>query len=169
MPNKGEDGYNKLYKVQPSLTHLSTKFKANFAPSRFISIDESMVAFKGRSKLKPIKRGIKVWAMACANTRYMVDSDVYQGKSENSENLALGEKVVVNLSKSLSAHGYCLYFDNFFPSFPLLQRLLDNKLLACGTFRSNRKQFPHDKLCPNKAISLGQFDFASSGDITVYK
>ncbi|KAG5862217.1 hypothetical protein JTB14_001592 [Gonioctena quinquepunctata] len=47
MPKKGEDGYNKLYKVQPLLTHLSTKFKANFAPSRFISIDESMVAFKG--------------------------------------------------------------------------------------------------------------------------
>lgn len=41
--------------------------------SRNLSIDESVIAFKGRSTMKqfmpmkPIKRGFKVWACCCAS------------------------------------------------------------------------------------------------------
>jgi hypothetical protein len=118
---------------------------------------------------KTYKKGNQVWGMTCANAGYMINFNVYQKKSENLDNLSLGEKVVVNLSAPLTEHGYYLYFDNFFSSFPIMQRLLDNNIFRCGTFRTNRKHFPHDKLCPNKTLSLGQFDFASSGDITGYK
>jgi len=57
---------NKLYKVQPLIDHLKIAFKnlCSFGPN--LSIDESMIKFKGRSSMKqfiptkPIKRGFKV-------------------------------------------------------------------------------------------------------------
>nr|CAI5857468.1 unnamed protein product [Callosobruchus analis] len=65
MPDRQCSNYDRLYKVRPLLDYLGNAFKQNFGPSQFISIDESMVGFKGRSTLKqymplkPIKRGFK--------------------------------------------------------------------------------------------------------------
>lgn len=88
MPLKGQFGYDKLYKVRPLFEQLNTTFHHAFNPSRCISIDESMVKFKGRSSLKqymplkPIKRGFKVWVAACANTGYCLSMSVYTGKEK---------------------------------------------------------------------------------------
>ncbi|KAG5868686.1 hypothetical protein JTB14_036596 [Gonioctena quinquepunctata] len=71
-PTKGDPNFDKLYKLKPMVTHLNQKFKEIFSPARQLSIDESMVGFKGRSSLKqympmkPTKRGFKIWVMACA-------------------------------------------------------------------------------------------------------
>ncbi|CAH1996242.1 unnamed protein product [Acanthoscelides obtectus] len=65
MPKKGEAGYDKLYKLRPLLTALSQNFERCINPTREVSIDESMIKYKGRSSLKqylpkkPIKRGYK--------------------------------------------------------------------------------------------------------------
>lgn len=52
MPMKGEAEFDRLYKIRPLITHLNTKFQSAFSPSRYLSIDESMVRFNGRSTLK---------------------------------------------------------------------------------------------------------------------
>lgn len=50
------------------------------------SIDEAMIAFKGRSSMKqyvpkkPVKRGFKVWVKADAVSGYVSEIDVYTGK-----------------------------------------------------------------------------------------
>ena len=59
------------------LNHLSDQFRTVCNPHREASIDEAMVAFKGRSSMKqymskkPIKRGFKVWVRADAVTGYV--------------------------------------------------------------------------------------------------
>ncbi|XP_025419597.1 piggyBac transposable element-derived protein 3-like [Sipha flava] len=75
-----------------------------------ISVDESMIKFKGRSSIKqynpmkPIKRGYNIWSMA-DQKGYMLAFKVYQGKEENVssefENYGLGERVVLELTKSV--------------------------------------------------------------------
>jgi hypothetical protein len=68
------------------INKLNEKFFSNFNPSRNIAIDESMVAFKGRTTLKqymplkPIKRGIKIWAAACSKTGYLLQFEAYVPK-----------------------------------------------------------------------------------------
>jgi hypothetical protein len=57
---------NKLYKVQPLIDHLKSVFKNLCYFGQNLSIDESMIKFKGRSSMKqyiptkPIPRGYKV-------------------------------------------------------------------------------------------------------------
>lgn len=121
MPVAGSPDFDKLYKIRPIVDHLKYKFLTAFAPSRYLSIDESMIGFKGRTSLKqympmkPIKRGFKVWAISCAETGYLLDFDIYQGKSAKHPNAdMLGESVVLNLTENFKNNGYCAFFDNFF-------------------------------------------------------
>ena len=72
QPQRGQQGFNKLYKIQPLLDLLLPSFKDCYTPSQFVSIDESMIAFKGRLSFlqylpkKPHKWGMKAWVLADA-------------------------------------------------------------------------------------------------------
>ena len=57
--NKNEDeipygtaGYNSLFKIQPALDIIKKTFSECYRPGKNMSIDEAMVAFKGRTHLK---------------------------------------------------------------------------------------------------------------------
>lgn len=117
MPSRDSLEFDKLYKLRPMIKHLSTVFPKIFSPSRFMLVDESMIAFTGRTTmkqympLKPIKRGFKVWVLACSVTGYMFAFDIYTGKASGGETtLGLGEKIVLLLTRALEGLGYCVFF-----------------------------------------------------------
>ncbi|XP_046391578.1 piggyBac transposable element-derived protein 4-like [Ischnura elegans] len=123
MPPRGSQNFDRLYKIRPLLNQLSETFPSAYSPSRFLSIDESMVAFKGRSTmkqympLKPIKRGFKVWLMCCAATGYLVSFDVYTGRDgDGCPAKGLGGKVVSKLIKGLEGLDSTGYKHSFSPA-----------------------------------------------------
>lgn len=166
-PKKGENNFDRLYKLRPLIDHLNKEFKLLFSPSRELSIDESMVGFKGRSSLKqympmkPVKRGFKIWVMTCARTGYMLSFKVYEGKEISHVEGTLGERTVLHMSEPYHSKGYALYFDNFFSTIELLSNLLQKNTFACGTFRTNRKHYPKDHLLNDNQLKLGESDFVA--------
>jgi len=62
--------FDKLFKVRPLINHLQTMYTSLECPSGHLSINESMIAFKGRTTMKqympmkPIKRSFEVWILA---------------------------------------------------------------------------------------------------------
>jgi hypothetical protein len=175
MPTRNSPKFDKLYKARPLILHLNSKFRESYGPSRNISVDESMVAFKGRSTLKqympmkPIKRGFKVWVAADSRTGYMLNFKVHEGKSKEGEEGTLGERTVVEMVRPYFDKGFCVYFTNYFTSFDLLSNLLLNKTFACGTLRENRKYYPKHLMKKDREMATGDSDFASSEDISVCK
>ena len=169
---------DKLYKIRPLLDHLNEKFIQSRQLSENLSIDESMILFKGRSTLKqynpmkPIKRGYKLWCLA-DDSGYIYKLDVYTGKNTSStdgasKKMGLGASVVLSLLTDIKKKNHKVYFDNFFSSIPLMETLQCKGILACGTIRSNRKDFP--TLAADKDLKRGDFDYRSTpGGITVYK
>lgn len=149
MPKKGSPGYDKLYKLRPLLNSMSSNFEKCMHPTVELSIDESMIKFKGRSSLKqylpkkPIKRGYKVWVLADKNG-YCQRFQIYTGKSDDSEK-SLGARVVKNLLDGLENKHHLVYFDNFFNSVELLEDLKKKNIHACGTVNSNRRLLPDFK------------------------
>ena len=78
----------------------------------------------------------------CAkNTGYLYQIDIYTGKKEKRE-VGLGESVVLQMAESLENKGIELYFDNFFNSPILLEKLKEKGIRACGTIRKNRAHMP---------------------------
>lgn len=67
LTNENKD---KLYKVRPFMENLNQAFSSLYYGTRQLSVDESMIRFKGRSSIKqynpmkPIKRGYKLWCLA---------------------------------------------------------------------------------------------------------
>ena len=46
------NGYSNFYKIQPIIDHFCEKFASIVEPETFLSVDEQIVTFKGKSKMK---------------------------------------------------------------------------------------------------------------------
>lgn len=82
--SKSDDNNNKLFRIKFVLDHLHKVYHEALDPEEYMSIDEMMIPFKGRSSLKnylpkkPKRWGYKVWARA-GTTGYLYCFEIYQG------------------------------------------------------------------------------------------
>lgn len=168
---------DKLFKLNPLIDYCTEKFSKSYYGTRELSIDESMIVFKGRSSMKqynpmkPIKRGYKIWCMSDQNG-YIKNFKIYQGKdeqvSDEFKHFGLGERIVLQLSKSEWNKNRCFIFDNYFTSIPLLEKLKLEGCLAYGTIRPNPKGLP--KLADDTKSKRGTYDYRISDlGISVFK
>ena len=141
---------DRLHKIRQFLTMIGEKYQALYHPHCQCAIDEAMVPYKGRSSLKqympqkPIKRGFKVWVRADSTNGYVSQFQVYTGKESSSTEKGLGSRVVKDLTATIQHRNHHVYCDNFFSSFQLFSDYLSVGIYACGTIRSNRKNFPSE-------------------------
>jgi hypothetical protein len=137
MPKKGEE-HDKLYKIRPLLEMLSKTYLKSNRPTKIQAIDEAMIRFKGRLKIKqhmplnPIKRGYKVWIRANSDG-YISQFGIYTGKVGQTTEKCLGSGFVKTLTTDLFGKFHEVYFDNYFTLLPLMHYLRMNGVCACGT------------------------------------
>ena len=86
QPPRESDDYDKLYKVRPLLDLVVSAFKNAYTPHQSLSVDESIIGFKGRlcwvqyMPNKPTKWGIKAWVLADSSNGYVSNFKLYTGK-----------------------------------------------------------------------------------------
>ncbi|GAB0095806.1 hypothetical protein DMENIID0001_112360 [Sergentomyia squamirostris] len=171
--NEKVDTTDRANKVRPILDHFNASFQKAREPSSRQAVDEHMVKFKGKNRMKqymkdkPIKWGFKIWCRCDSDTGYLYECDVYQGR-KTLPDYGLGECVVLQLSEKIQNIGCELYFDNFFNSTLLQQALLERGIFSCGTVQKNRKNLPKD-LVEDKQMGRGDFDWRCSGSIVCMK
>ncbi|KAL0803269.1 hypothetical protein ABMA28_017247 [Loxostege sticticalis] len=172
----------KLAKLQPVISHLSSKFSSLYNLRREISIDESLTLFKGRLSFvqtirsKAARFGIKSYELCESKTGYLYKFFIYTGKnSDNSFTVVapsddLGGKttqVVLGLLKDLERRGHCVTMDNFY-NCPSLARYLKSLGFDClGTLRLNRKHVPRDVNRIPKNVEKGTIMARQCGDVSV--
>ena len=154
QPARGQPGYDKLYKVRPLLDAVVKNFQACYTPTENLSIDESMIGFKGRLAFlqympkKPQKWGMKAWVLADSSNGYVWNWKLYTGKDVYTPEspLGLAHRVVLELldDDRLRSKGYRIFTDNFYSSPDLFKDLQKKGFEACGTLRSNRRGIPED-------------------------
>lgn len=85
-PKKGEQGYDKIWKIRPMFVELVPSFQDHFYIGQNVSVDEIMIKGMGKNPIKQylpmksIKHGSKIWALACSDCTYVFDLQVYLGK-----------------------------------------------------------------------------------------
>ena len=171
QPQRGEPGFDKLFKIRPLLDLLLPSFKDSYTPTQFLSIDESMVSFKGRLSFlqylpkKSHKWGMKAWVLADAQNAYTWGWRLYTGKEEDRVQTGLAHGVVLDLvdDARLQGKGYVVVTDNFYSSPALFRDLVARGFGACGTARKDRKGIPLS--VRNAALRRGEV--ASSVDDSV--
>ena len=147
-PGRDDPLYDPLYKVRPLIDDVVQRCKANYKLQRDISVDESMIGFKGRIHFrqympaKPTKWGIKVWALCESSSGYCSNLEVYTGKKRGGRQHGLGYDVVWNLSEPFHNKNHHLYYDRFFSSVLLAEHLELVNTFTCSTIMANRKGLP---------------------------
>ena len=136
--------HDKLGKVNPIIEKLSERFRSTYTPQMNVTVDEAIIPFKGRSTLKqymplkPVRRGIKVWALADSLNGFISQFEVYTGKKANAVEKNLGSNVV-KTHTALREHIQACLLRQF-----LYRCWFVAGLYGCGTLWSNRKGFPED-------------------------
>ena len=116
----------------------------SYIPHREISIDESIIAHKGRLSWiqylprKPHKCGLKAWVLVDATNSYVWNWRLYTGKEPRTDGVCLSHYVVLLLSSPLKGKGYEIYCDNFYSSPQLFATLLEEGLLHVAQSAQNR-------------------------------
>lgn len=159
-----QEGFNPLFKIQPLLDIVDPTYRQYYCPRMELSLDESMVKFKGRIffrqylPAKPTKWGIKEFVLAEAKTGYALKSIVYTGKNsfQRKAGVPLSEQVVLDLLEGFEDKGHRVYMDSFYSSPNLFLKLKEKNIGACGTVNSNRKGMPQ-QLKPS-SLSLKKGD-----------
>ena len=107
---------------------------------------------------KPIKHGIKVFALCCAYTGYLLGFEVYLGKNvETTDNSAL--QVVdrlINKSDLIHCKGRILYSDNWYTTTKLAKYLYETyQWLFVGTVVANESKDRNENSVPFRKLSPG--------------
>lgn len=167
----------KLRKVSELHNLLVQRFKCVYVPKQEISVDESLIAHKGRLGWKqyiPSKRarfGIKLFQLCESESGYIWNSCIYTGKGtvfdDDYNHLGVSTKSVMTLLHDLKGQGYCLTTDNYYTSPELAEILISNRTDICGTLRPNRKGLPSQ--LKSSSVKKGEIIAFQKGKMCVMK
>ncbi|XP_066457722.1 piggyBac transposable element-derived protein 4-like [Eleutherodactylus coqui] len=170
-----DPNYDRLFKIRPLMTYFNEIFKTHYTPEKNLSIDESLMSFKGRLRFRqyiPTKRaryGVKLYKLCESETGYTTTFRIYEGRDSKINpprcppNLSISGKIVWELIQPFLHKGYHLYTDNFYTSVPLFKLLHTSSTGACGTIRKNKKGFPQRLV--GKQIPKGTSVFFHSDEL----
>ncbi|XP_052739767.1 piggyBac transposable element-derived protein 4-like [Bicyclus anynana] len=168
--NTGVANLDRLHHLRPIITHLNSKFQSNYILDKDICIDQRLTLWKGKSRSKAAKFGIKTFELCESTTGYLWSFIVYTGKQsgmdvEQLPGVLKSTAIVKKLIGPLLNKGYRLFVDNCYNS-PLLARYLKLNGTDCvGTLRSSRADVP---VVINKAsLKKGEYIARHSGDVSI--
>lgn len=155
---------DKLRKIRDLFETFNEKYKAAFRPGSKVSVDESLLKFKGRLAFRQCnlsKRGrfgIKLYKCCDAKSGYVYNASIYIGHEVENESKLIGVsgKVVKKMMGDLSKQGRTIFLDNWYSSPSLFSVLHKEKNNVIGTVRLNRKYMPQTDKKYLKKIPKGQ-------------
>ena len=117
-PPRGEPRHDALYRIRPLINELSKNFSEVYHPDKAVSIDETMIPFKGRfayrqrRAMKPVRDGIKMFQLTETPSGYTWKFEIYTGKRAGEDRIAgdlgITGLLVTRLISGLEHQGYIL-------------------------------------------------------------
>jgi hypothetical protein len=157
--------------IQSLAETLNQSFAAHYSPASSLTLDETMVAFKGRSSIKqyipskPHKWGYKIYSLASDD--YLLHFEVYEGKEEAKTAEGSTFHTVMRMIDQYQNRSHILYCDNWFTSPLLLDALKQKGIRVCGSVRRNRKGLPALSVDDTDALNRGDWLQQQKGDTSL--
>lgn len=142
--------HDKLAPVREIFEKLVANYKKQFVPGEFMTLDEQLVAFRGRCPFrqyipnKPAKYGIKIFLLTDAKVPYSYNLEIYAGTQppgpyEQSNKVV---DIVVRMLTPINNSSRNVTMDNLFTNIDQCAELLSKKITVVGTVKKNKPQIP---------------------------
>ncbi|CAB3248586.1 unnamed protein product [Arctia plantaginis] len=144
----------KIEKVAPVVAHCNKKFKDLYTPAQHLSLDESLLLWKGRLSWKQCIRskaarfGIKSFELCEAETGYLLQYRLYTGKSTDQYPDPIHgfqdhtAKIVLDLIDGYLDVGHVLVMDNWLNQLFMTRYLKSRCTDVLGTLNRRRNGIP---------------------------
>ncbi|XP_067945031.1 piggyBac transposable element-derived protein 4-like [Watersipora subatra] len=149
-PEKGTPEYDQLYKFRPVLEHLNKAWQKEFNLGHVLSIDESIVGFKGRHPLvnyirikKHHQWGPKEYNLCDSATGYCSQT-MYHTKGMTKGVSGQPFSVCEALMEPHINKNHHLIVDNYYTSVDLCEKFLTKGTYVTGTVRAGRVKLPNE-------------------------
>lgn len=177
-PESVQNIRTRTQKISNFLEYIDSKCTENFVPGTKLSVNESIVKFKGRvimyimyNSQKPTKWGIRIYVLANANIGYIQTIlpyyDCFTIEKLVRPNLPISTRIILQLYQNLlrsnpEAAGYHIFTDRYFTSIPLADALLNMKCRITGTIQTNKKfslnEIKNPKIAKNEIVAYRRKD-----------
>lgn len=164
---------DRLHKINPLLNFFNEKMAAIYYPQKELSLDESMILWKGRLifrqyiKNKKHRYGVKLY-MLTEPGGIILKTRIYTGAmDDNIGGKGHTTKVVLDLLQNYLDSGHSVYLDNFYNSFELSKSLTYRNTHCTGTLNVKRKNNPN--VVVSKKLKKGETTAQYSDEIMVGK
>ena len=129
-PVRGQPNYDPLWKIRDLLNTCEPRYTEVYGPTRELSIDESIIKFKGRLHMKqylpskPVRWGIKQFALCESKTGYALKFITYggQGSVTTEENFTVTETICLKLLNGFLNKGHIIFMNNYYSSPKLFKK-----------------------------------------------
>ena len=169
---------DKFCHLREIFNEIDQNLRRHFRPSECLTLDESLVRFRGRCPFKmylpskPGKYGLLVRTVADANHRYMYKMWPYSGRPAAPELAPPGTffesvpEMVKHMVREVAGTGRNVTMDRYFTSIPLTEDLLAERLTVVGTINKRRKFLPKE-LTEARGRQVDTHLFAFRNDVTL--
>ena len=167
---------DRLSKVKMLIHHLNDTMSELYVPDKNLSLDESMMLFRGRLifrqfiKNKRHKYGVKYYEL-CSDDGLILRISIYSGDSQatNGRIAGMGKTadVVLELMEDFLCQGYHVFTDNYYNSVQLTHHLTTLGTYLSGTLRKDRVGLPQEII--KRKLRKGQFTWATNQEVVVSK
>jgi hypothetical protein len=166
-----ESSRNPIPHVRALAEKLNQSFSSHFTPTQYLTLDEAMCAYKGRSTIKqyiptkPHKWGYKIYCLASED--YLLHFEIYEGKEEEPSESGAVYDTVIRMIQQYQNQQLVLFTDNWFTSPILLNALQERGIRTCGSVKSNRKGLPHISKKVLNSLGRGEWIQYQKGDMSL--
>ncbi|XP_067121900.1 piggyBac transposable element-derived protein 4-like [Centruroides vittatus] len=167
----------KLNKILAIVNNLNSKFSRLYEPERDITVDESLLLFKGRISWRqyiPLKRsryGVKFFMLCESSSGYLYKFIIYTGKDTildpKYNQMQITSQIVLSLVDPLLNKGHCVTTDNYYTSPQLADYLISQQTDIYGTLRLNRRGIPD--IIKRKKLKKGEIVAQQRGKVMILK
>ena len=169
----------RIDKVRVILNLLITNFQRCYAPTRNLSVDETMVGFRGRfgpkqyMPNKPTKYGVKAFTLADSEQGYVLNilpytgADTLDDASTEHSFLPQPARVVLHLVDTYLCKGHRLFTDRYYTSIPLAKALHERSTGFTGTCNRNRVGLPSELRLKSFRLQDNEVQAHRAGDFLV--
>ncbi|XP_067939871.1 piggyBac transposable element-derived protein 4-like [Watersipora subatra] len=149
-PKRRSPAHDQIYKFRPMFDHLNATWSQQYKPPCTISIDESIVGFKGHHNLVKYIRikkhhqwGPKEYNLCDAKTCYCFRT-LYHTSGMPTSVHGQPYKVCETLMSGLFERNHHLVVDNYYTSVPLCEEMLKKGLYVTGIIQAKCKGLPQE-------------------------